>query len=382
MKSPLTKLARFVSIYGARKAVFKAISRAEEVPRFVRYPPWPRRTRDIGIIGCGQFGFATVGHELSKAVGNRFGGCFDIDPHRTKRFSKFFGCRTFSSARELLEEPTLRLVYITSNHASHTGYAVEALNNGKSVYIEKPISVSIDQLTSLWAALAGSEGKYFFGYNRPFSTACRLLRAWADVDWQEPLTLSCYVVGHKIHDDHWYRKPEEGTRVCGNLGHWLDLLVHLRSWGRLEDRWRISIAYSDDRVSDDNLAITLVSSRGSLATITLTSRSEPFEGINEQINIQLGDLTAQIDDFRSVAFRQEERFLKRRFPFKDVGHRGAIGQPFPGADKRNALEAIASSLLMLKVKDMVLNRETDLEFSFSEAWSACLGPVPTGLPLQ
>ena len=39
-----------------------------------------------------------------------------------------------------------------------------------------------------------------------------------------------------------------GLRVCGNVGHWVDLAGHLLSWGELPDRWTVTMSYGDAMV--------------------------------------------------------------------------------------------------------------------------------------
>jgi hypothetical protein len=184
---------------------------------------------------------------------------------------------------------------------------------------------------------------------------------------EQPLTLSCFINGHVIPAGHWYRNPQEGTRVCGNVGHWLDLAVHVLSWGALPDRWRITIAYSDDCARDDNLSIALASERGDLVSIVLTARGEPFEGINETINFQCGDLIAKIDDFRTMTVWKGSHYKRHRYWPKDVGHNAAILQPFSDG-ARDWHEVELSTLLMLVIMEMVLDGTVARDFSFSEEW--------------
>jgi hypothetical protein len=75
----------------------------------------------------------------------------------------------------------VKLVFVASNHASHTDYAAEALARGKDVYCEKPVSVTEEQAGRLFhavrAAEAAGRGRIYAGYNRPHSAAVRTLRA-------------------------------------------------------------------------------------------------------------------------------------------------------------------------------------------------------------
>jgi hypothetical protein len=110
----------------------------------------------------------------------------------------------------------------------------------------------------------------------------------------------------------------------------------------------------------------MISEAGDLISIVLTSRSEPFEGINETINVQGSGIIAKIDDFRDVQIWHEEQYDRRRFSWKDVGHERAILQPFDGS-QRAWDEVRASTLLMLALLDMVRDGVSVTTFSFEQA---------------
>jgi predicted dehydrogenase len=361
----LRKLLRFVAIYGPSRTLFKVAGRL----RF-RPPGWWRvRVRDVGLIGCGQFAFATIGYFLQRSFGPRIAVCFDTDDQAARSLAGALRVpHVASDADALLATSGLRTVYIASNHASHADYAVRALGLGLDVYAEKPISVTREQLVDLLRAQRSASGRLFAGYNRPFSAAVRRLRALTRIDPAGGITLQCFVVGHQLGPDHWYRRPDEGTRVCGNVGHWLDLLVHMLAWRGLPDQLQISITAAAASEPDDNVCIAIRSDRADLFSVTLTSRSEPFEGINETINFQHGETICKIDDFRRMTVWQGAAVSTSRFWPKDVGHRSAILQPFASDDGRDWHEVELSTLLMLHVTEMVRRGEQQSMFSFVTQW--------------
>lgn len=362
----LRKLMRFVTIYGPARTFFKAAGRLR-----LRTPSLARaRTADIGFIGCGQFAFATIGYFLQSTFGPRVLACHDVDEHAARSLARGLRVpRVCASVDELLATPGLRLVYIASNHASHADYAARALGRGLDVYVEKPIAVTHDQLVALLRARRRASGRLFAGYNRPFSTAIRELRACTTIDPAGGITLQCFVTGHRLGPDHWYRRPEEGTRVCGNIGHWLDLFVHVLAWRGMPDWLEIGVTWADDDEADDNVCISIRSDRTDLFSVLLTSRSEPFEGINETINFQHGETIAKIDDFRRLTLWKGAHRASHRFWPKDVGHRGAILQPFDRGAGRDWHEIDLSTLLMLHIAGMVRRRERQSNFSFAEQWA-------------
>lgn len=362
----LRKLLRFVTIYGPGRTLFKVAGRLRfRPPGFAR-----ARSRDIGIIGCGQFAFATIGYFLQRSFGPRIAACYDVDAAAARSLAAALRVpRVCTDADELLTTDGLRTVYIASNHASHADYAVRALQLGLDVYVEKPVAVTHSQLASLLRERKRSRGRLFAGYNRPFSSAIGVLREQTRIDPAGGMTLQCFVIGHRLGPNHWYRRPEEGTRVCGNVGHWLDLMVHMLSWRRLPDRLDISITAANDDEPDDNVCIAIRSDLDDLFTVVLTSRSDPFEGINETINFQHGETICRIDDFRRLTLWQGSRVTTRRFWPKDIGHGRAILQPFLPDARRDWHEVELSTLLMLHITGMVRRGERQSVFSFAQQWA-------------
>lgn len=374
MSRSLSKVFRFLLVYGPIRTFFKVAGRSRFklcLYRPSRCPSSP----SIGVIGCGQFSFSTIGYFLSRGFAGPFVDCFDIDLSKQKSFAYFYGIKKASaSALELISNKLVKTVYIASNHASHSNYAIKALKLGKSVYVEKPIAVTTAQLRSLLDAVDNSHAEIYAGYNRPFSSAVRILKSRVSFhivgSEYQPVTLNMFISGHSLPITHWYRDPSEGTRICGNVGHWLDLAVHILQWQKLADLWTINLTFSNLMSRDDDLAIAMTSELGDLVVIVLTARSEPFEGINETINFQKSRIISKIDDFRSMTIWDSSSFSKSHFWPKDVGHRDALKQPFANSSKRDWNEVVKSTLLMLHIARMVNENVASDQFSFSSSFDS------------
>jgi predicted dehydrogenase len=321
-----------------------------------------RKNKDIAIIGCGQFAFATIAYFLKLTRGYSVYGVFDINKENAKTLASYYKCKVFDDYMSLLNSKKIKYVYIASNHSSHAYYAIEALKRDKIVYVEKPIAVNNRQYLDLLNA--SKEKKMFIGYNRPFAPAIQIIKDQIQNRYKnrEPISINQFVIGHKIPSDHWYRNFEEGTRICGNVGHWLDLSIHLLAVIGLPNKLRVTIIPSSEKEKDDNLNLTITSDFGDLITIMLSSREEPFEGINESINIQYSRVIAKIDDFRKLTIWDGDKILKRRYFRKDVGHKKAINQPFDNKTKRDVNEVLLSTRLMLDITDAVRNDKKEILF--------------------
>lgn len=361
----LKKLLRFIAIYGISRTLFKVFGRMRISG--VRLPSFKKR--NIGLIGCGQFGFATIGYFISKKSPYNFLRAFDIFKNNQTSFEKFHNLKHTNSVEEIFNDNNIETIYIASNHHSHTEYAIKAIENDKTVYIEKPISVNYKQFKNLVDTIKKYDANIFAGYNRPFSSAILDLKKTIGSFEHKPFSINYFISGHLIEKDHWYRIPQEGTRICGNVGHWLDLSIHILSWRNLPNQFDISISYSNLDEIDDNISITITTEYHDIISIMLTSRSEPFEGINETINFQYDNTIAKIDDFRKMTIWQDEKLKNKRYWPKDVGHKKAILQPFnTHSYKRDWKEVEISTLLMLFIKEMVLRKETKKIFDLKNEW--------------
>ena len=367
----ILKILRFFKIYGVVKTLFKVAGRSRG--KFKILAILLRRKNknpDIGIIGCGQFSYSSVGQVLLSSYGNRFLDCYDIDKKAADTFADFYQIKAHSlDSKSIFDNKDIKYVYIASNHASHTDYAIEALSKDKTVYLEKPIAVNRQQLSKLIRCVNNASKPIYAGYNRPFAGAILDLKTKVLSNFEDAITLNCFVSAHKLPTNHWYRDINEGTRICGNVGHWIDLGVHILSWTKLPDRWDIQVAYSNPSVTDDDISISLTSSRGDLIVIVITSRTEPFEGINETLNFQQGEVICKIDDFRSSTIWKNEKLIKKKYSPKDVGHKHSICQPFEQTYSRDWGEVVNSALLTLHIADMVKNTKKYSSFSFSNSLS-------------
>ena len=355
----IKKLLRYSRIYGISRALIKVIGRLRDktniAPLNIGYQ---NKKRTVSIIGCGQFAFSTICFFIKKNKGIIFLNCYDKEEGAASSLRNYYKFQAVAeSSEQLLNEKKLKILYIASNHASHTKYALDAIKLGvRSVYIEKPISTTYNQLEELICAQRRHNVSLYAGYNRPYSKAIQILRQEiraANIK-NGKISLNFFISGHLISDNHWYRNEEEGTRICGNMGHWLDLTIHILNWRNEHHKLYLTVVQANKNEVDDNITINITTDSHDIISIMLTARTEPFEGINETVNIQYGDIIAKIDDFRKMTLWYNEKLMRKRFWPKDVGHKRAVLQPFYSNKENRAWEeVIISTLLMLYITDMV-----------------------------
>lgn len=101
---------------------------------------------NIGVIGVGHLGSLHV-KMFSTIDSVKLTGVFDADCERAKNVAKEFQTNSFNSIEELFEK--IDAVSIATPTITHHAVALKALNAGKHVFIEKPITETIEQAEDL-----------------------------------------------------------------------------------------------------------------------------------------------------------------------------------------------------------------------------------------
>ncbi len=279
----------------------------------------PRPGQHVGMIGCGNFAFATIAHYLPRGS---ICGAMDIVPGRAAALARAHGAAySTGDAARLLADPAITLVYIASNHASHADYAARALAAGKSVHIEKPHATDMAGLDAICAAMANNpRGAVGLGFNRPLSPQGRRVAVALAAD-SGPTMLNWFIAGHAIADDHWYNAPGEGGRVLGNLCHWIDMS---RALIAPEQRYPIMVTPLPCAPDSGNLGVALGFGDGSQAMIAFSAKAEPFEGVRERLHAHRGATLIDLVDFHRLTVTRGAHTRTWAPLWRDHGHRAAI----------------------------------------------------------
>ena len=314
------KAVRYTRLYGMSRTLAKVRSHYHMKRRYDSLPAVDRSVgggRHVGILGCGKFAYATIAHFLARRHARVIRAAMDVDVDRAASLFERYGLAYYTDdAAEVIADPEIDLLYIASNHASHAEYAIEALDRGKSVHIEKPHVVSEDQLERLCAAMERSSGSVALGFNRPHSDIGRRIKAHLDAQ-RGAAMLNWFVAGHEIPPDHWYYAEEEGGRVLGNLCHWTDFVYQLIP---AEQRFPVKITPTRGAQEDTDIAVTYTFADDSIAAITFSAKGHTFEGIRERFAGQRGDALITMDDFKTLEVQVVDDLHRTRHRFRDHGH--------------------------------------------------------------
>ncbi len=326
------KLLRYIKLYGLERTLVKVKGQYHMNKRYQPMPAEPKtpaRGGHVGLIGCGNFQFSNIAYYLHKKYGRVIRGAMDVDVNRAISLYEEYGLRYFTAdAMQVISDPAIKLIYIASNHATHTEYAIDALKAGKDVHIEKPHCVSEDQLRRLLKAMDTSDGRVLsIGYNRPLSKIGKSVKRYLEAQSGAAM-LNWFVAGHELDPEHWYFQEAEGGRILGNLCHWTDF-----SYQMIDDggRYPLKIIPARSDKSDCDIAVSYVFGDGSIAAITFSAKGHTFEGVREKLSAHRGDVLLSMDDFKSLAVEVVDKKSKTAQLFRDHGHERSISTSYDWA---------------------------------------------------
>ncbi len=120
----------------------------------------------IGIIGTGYIG--NVHARLYSGIEHaRVTALFDIVRERAETTARKVGGRVCGSREELFEN--CDAVLVCTPNRTHVEIALDALNNNKHVFCEKPFAIGIEDAEKLRDAALASDRVFQVGHNRRFA---------------------------------------------------------------------------------------------------------------------------------------------------------------------------------------------------------------------
>ena len=95
-----------------------------------------------GVVGCGHLGKIHI-KLMNQSESFDLLGVYDNDISISKKAASEFGCKSYSSFEEMIED--VNVLDIVTPTPSHYSYALKAVENGVHVFIEKPVCSNTEE---------------------------------------------------------------------------------------------------------------------------------------------------------------------------------------------------------------------------------------------
>ena len=261
----------------------------------------PKDKLRVGCIGAGGFARGVIFPLLRSSVGVILESVATSTGAAATSARTGFGFTMAESPSELLANPNADVVFILTRHDSHAAYVESALEQGKGVFVEKPLAINREQLEMVQKAyvraLAENRSPFLMvGFNRRFSPLTKRLKDFF-AGRTEPMLVHIRCNAGFIPRDSWIQDPENGGRIIGELCHFVD-------WARAvvgcPMETIIAAALPDaGRYSRDNVTVIIGFKDGSVANLLYAANGDRAVA-KEYFEVFSGSSIARIDDFKAL----------------------------------------------------------------------------------
>ncbi|MDQ3998072.1 MAG: bi-domain-containing oxidoreductase [Gemmatimonadota bacterium] len=266
------------------------------------------------------------------------------------RFGAAYCC---SSYDEILQDPEINVVLITTRNRLHAAQALAALEAGKHVFLEKPMALTEEECRSLCRAEQKTGKRLTVGFNRRFASLYldqkrHLLRRTG------PAVINCRVNSPGIYAVRWMADPMMGGAVLTEACHFVDLLYWV-----LQSEPVAVTAFSlpgdkEVPVGRDNIAASFRFADGSIGNLTYCTVGSTTSG-GERVEAFASGLGVTTEDFKRLTVLTGIRRRKSRF-FPDRGYTDQMRSFFssirrgtpPEVTARDGARATVACLRMLE----------------------------------
>jgi len=299
---------------------------AAQGPRTVAVPPrgggTPARSGTpaprVSFVGAGNYAtavlipaFRSAGARLRTVASNA--GVSGL--HAARKFG--FESTTTDTASVFTDSDTAAVV-ITTRHDSHARLVAQGLDQGKHVFVEKPLCLTVAELDAIvarYGALSarGTAPMLMVGFNRRFAPqVVRIKSLLGGVSGPKAFVMT--VNAGALPADHWAQDASiGGGRIIGEGCHFIDLLRFLAGSPIVSHQ----VTYLDASTRD-SASIQLAFADGSIGTVHyLANGSKRFP--KERLEVFAVGRVLQLDNYRVLTGFGWPGFTRQRLWRQDKG---------------------------------------------------------------
>ncbi|MEI6286368.1 MAG: Gfo/Idh/MocA family oxidoreductase [Bacillota bacterium] len=186
-------------------------------------------------IGVGMIGYGGFGEFLAEAFLSmpqlKITAICDVSSGQRQLAEQRLGVRTYSEGYELIKDPEVDIVVISTPPYTHAGYCVAAANNKKHIFCEKPMGTSLAEADAIIRAVEANGVRLILDYVQRYNPINRKLKELFHMDILGPTThqsIENYASDELLKPAHWFWDKSKSGGVWVEHGvHFFDLFSWL-----------------------------------------------------------------------------------------------------------------------------------------------------------
>ncbi len=252
----------------------------------------------LGLIGAGNFARVTMLPAMQENGQYYFRGLATTGGVGAAQANEVFHFDyTTNDYKKLFADEKIDLIAVSTQHNSHAKFVIEALEAGKSVYVEKPLCLTLDELDRIEAAYEKSQGELFWGLDRRHAPLIQEIKKELQTD-KIPAVYDYIANAGYIPADHWTQDESRGGgRIIGEAVHFVDTIQYLDG----SELIGLDVSYASNPAfpKKDNAVITLRFASGAVGTVIYTAMgSKKYP--KEQLRVFANGAVYEMDNYVSM----------------------------------------------------------------------------------
>ena len=274
----------------------------------------------VAFLGAGNYAsrvlmpaFRRAGSVLDTVVASV--GVSAVHHGRKNGFS-----RASTDVKEVFDSTLINTVVVATRHDTHAQFVLECIQNGKHMYVEKPLCLTMGELSEIRRAYNEVDKKplLMVGFNRRFAPHIQKIKTLL-AGIASPISMSITVNAGAIAPEHWTQdKAVGGGRILGECCHFIDLCRYLV--GHTIVDWSRSTLKAPTK---DTASVCLEFSDGSIASINYFSNG-PKSLPKERLEVFAEGRALVLDDYRTLRGFDWPRFKKSYLWRQDKGQSACV----------------------------------------------------------
>ncbi len=251
----------------------------------------------VGIIGAGNFTSAMILPCLKKTTAKLKFISSSNGLSGTILAKKYKINNSTTDNKIIIQDADVDLIMITTRHNSHANLVIESLNNGKNVFVEKPLALNEDELEEIINSYRKSGKTLTVGFNRRFAPLAIKMKKILGTNGS-PMNIIATMNAGYISSKSWVHDMEiGGGRIIGEACHFIDLITFL-SGSKVKMVCMNSMG-SNSKENTDNASILLKYENGTNAVINYFSNGSKAYS-KERIEVFHENRTLIMDNWRKL----------------------------------------------------------------------------------
>jgi predicted dehydrogenase len=229
-----------------------------------------------------------------------------------------------SNEDDIIKNPDINTIFIATRHDSHAAYVIKGLENGKNIYVEKPLCLNIEELEQIKSLCEEQNKSVMIGFNRRFSPHAMLIKKKTGAG---KMSMIYRINAGFIPPDSWAQDMKTGGgRIIGEVCHFIDMMTYVCGSKPVKV---MASALNDHQGLNDTVNIILEFENGSTGVIAYYANGSKRLK-KEYFEVYASGTTAVINDFKEGYIYGNRKKQSLKLSSQDKGQKTMLTEFIKG----------------------------------------------------